>query len=137
MIKTRTLIASIVAALSTLGGHEASAQQKFSTIAAEKCGHVVVGSGDNADAAERNARYRCRIRGGWDCNHLIEPTTVPAPNGDRCAAVAMHRVGLCHFVVKVGLGKSEEEARTMAVQLCSGASGAAQCKVPPSHSICR
>jgi hypothetical protein len=139
MLKARTLrvTALTLLGLFALGAPKAHAQKAFSTIAIEKCGRVILGSGNDAQSAERNARYRCRVRGGWDCNHLVAPATVPSPNGERCAAIATHRLGLCHFVAKVSFGSSEEDAKKKAVQLCGGASAGHGCQVPASHWICQ
>jgi hypothetical protein len=134
---TLTVAAFALLGLSAVGAPKAHAQQGFSTIAIEKCGRVVLGSGKDAQAAERNARYRCRVRGGWDCNHLVAPATVPSPNGEHCAAIATHRLGICHFVAKVSFGSSEDDAKKKAVQLCGGASAGHGCQVPPSHWICQ
>jgi hypothetical protein len=139
VLKARTLTVAAFAllGLSAVGAPKAHAQQGFSTIAIEKCGRVVLGSGKDAQAAERDARYRCRVRGGWDCNHLVAPATVPSPNGEHCAAIATHRLGICHFVAKVSFGSSEEDAKKKAVQLCGGASAGHGCQVRPSHWICQ
>jgi hypothetical protein len=139
MLKTRTLrvAALTLLGLFAVGAPKAQAQQAFSTLAIEKCGRVILGSGKDAEAAERNARYRCRVRGGWDCNHLVAPATVPSPDGERCAAIATHRLGICHFVAKVSFGSSEEDAKKKAVQLCGGASAGHGCQVRPSHWICQ
>jgi hypothetical protein len=134
---TLTVAAFALLGLSAVGAPKAHAQQGFSTIAIEKCGRVVLGSGKDAQAAERDARYRCRVRGGWDCNHLVAPATVPSPNGEHCAAIATHRLGICHFVAKVSFGSSEDDAKKKAVQLCGGASAGHGCQVPPSHWICQ
>jgi len=123
-----------LAAISDLDAH---AQQKFSTIAIEKCGRLILGSGKDADAAARNARYRCRVRGGWDCNHLVAPATVPGPNGENCAAIATHRLGLCHFLAKAGFGSTEEEAKKTALQSCAGANAGHGCQVRSSQWICQ
>jgi hypothetical protein len=139
MLKAQTLrlAALTLLGLSAVSGPAAHAQQKFSTIAIEKCGRLVLGSGRDAEAAERNARYKCRIRGGWDCNHLVAPATVPSPNGEHCAAIATQRLGFCHFVAKAGLGSTEEDAKKKAVQLCGGTEAAHGCQVRPSHWICQ
>jgi len=139
MLKARTprVVALTLLGLSAVGAPKAHAQHGFSTIAIEKCGRVILGSGRDAEAAERNARYKCRIRGGWDCNHLVAPATVPSPNGEHCAAIATHRLGVCHFVAKVSFGTSEEDAKQKAVQLCGSASAGHGCQVPPSHWICQ
>ena len=139
MIKTRTLweVSAMLALVFALGDPKAHAQQRFSTIAVEKCGRLVVGSGTDPEAAERNARYRCRIRGGWECSHPMASATVPSPHGDHCAAIATHRLGICHFLAKAGFGNTEEDAKTMAVQLCGGASATGQCQVRSSHIICQ
>jgi len=138
MLKSPTLrvVALTLLGLSAVTAPKAHAQQGFSTIAIEKCGRLVLGSGKDAQAAERNARYKCRVRGGWDCNHLVAPATVPSPDGEHCAAIATHRLGVCHFVAKVGLGSSEEDAKTKAVQLCGGSAGEG-CQVQPAHWICQ
>jgi hypothetical protein len=49
----------------------------------------------------------------------------------------MYRFGLCHFLAKVGFGKNDEDAKMMAIQLCSATNAASQCKVRPFHSICQ
>jgi hypothetical protein len=139
MITSRMLwhLAATLVMLFVLGDPKAHAQQRFRTIAIGKCGHLVVGSGNNAEAAERNARYRCRIGGGWECSHPMASATVPGPRGDHCAAIATHRLGICHFLAKAGYGNTAEDAETMAVQLCGGSSAANQCQVRSSHIICQ
>lgn len=139
MITSRTLwrLAATLVTLFVPGDPRAYAQQRFSTIAIGTCGHLVVGSGNDAEAAERNARYRCRIRGGWECSRPMASATVPSPHGDHCAAIATHRLGICHFLAKAGYGNTEEDAKTMAVQLCASASAAGQCQVRSSHIICQ
>ena len=139
MLKARTLRLAVLTLLGlfAVGAPKAHAQKAFSTIAIEKCGRVILGSGKDAQSAEHNARYRCRVRGGWDCNHLVAPATVPSPDGEPCAAIATHRLGICHFVAKVSFGSSEDDAKKKAVQLCGAASAGHGCQVPPSHSICQ
>jgi hypothetical protein len=139
MLKARTLpvVALTILCLSAVSDLQAHAQQKFSTIAIEKCGRLIQGSGKDAAAAERNARYKCRIRGGWDCNHLMAPATVPTANGEHCAAIATHRLGFCHFLANAGFGSSEEDAKKNAVQLCAGPSPGHGCQIRPSHWICQ
>jgi hypothetical protein len=61
-----------------------------SSMAIERCGRVLLGSGKDAQTAEHDARYRSRIRGGLDCGHLLAPVTVPSPSGEPCAAIATH-----------------------------------------------
>jgi Domain of unknown function (DUF4189) len=137
MLKARTLwvVASTILGLSAVGDTRAYAEQRFSTIAIEKCGRVVLGSGNDAQTAEHNARYRCRIRGGLDCGHLVAPVTVPSAGGEPCAAIATHRLGFCRFLAKAGFGSSEEDAKKKAVELCGGANAGHNCR--PSHWICQ
>jgi hypothetical protein len=139
MLKARTLwvVASTILGLSAVGDTRAYAEQRFSTIAIEKCGRVVLASGKNTQAAEHNARYRCRIRGGLDCGHLVAPVTVPSAGGEPCAAIATHRLGFCRFLAKAGFGSSEEDAKKKAVELCGGANAGHSCQVRPSHWICQ
>jgi hypothetical protein len=139
MLKARTLwvVASTILGLSAVGDTGAYAEQRFSTIAIEKCGRVVLGSGKDAQTAEHNARYRCRIRGGLDCGHLVAPVTVPSAGGEPCAAIATHRLGFCRFLAKAGFGSSEEDAKKKAVELCGGANAGHSCQVRPSHWICQ
>ena len=138
MLKPRTLwvAASTILGLSAISDPKACAEQRFSTIAVERCGRLIQGSGRDVQAAEHNARYRCRVRGGVDCSHLA-PATVPSPSGEPCAAIATHRLGFCRFVAKTGFGSSEEDAKKKAVELCAGASTGHSCQVRPSHWICQ
>ena len=135
--RTTSIVLAIILGLSAINTPGAYAQQKYSTIAVEKCGRLILGSGKDAEAAERNARYRCRIRGGFECNHLVAPATVPSPDGEHCAAIATHRLGVCRFVAKSGFGGSEEDAKKKAVELCGSANGGAGCQVRSSHWICQ
>jgi hypothetical protein len=139
MLKARTLkvVALTLLGLSAVSGPKAHAQQKFSTIAIEKCGRLILGSGKDAEAAGRNARYKCRVRGGWDCDHLVAPATVPSADGEHCAAIATHRLGFCHYLAKAGFGSTEEDAKKKAVQLCGGADAGHGCQVRPSNWICQ
>jgi hypothetical protein len=139
MLKVRTLwvVASTILGLSAVNDPRAYAEQKFSTIAIEKCGRMVLGSGKDAQTAEHNARYRCRIRGGLECGHLLAPVTVPSPSGAPCAAIATHRLGFCRFLAKADFGSSEEDAKKKAVELCASANAPHSCQVRPSHWICQ
>jgi hypothetical protein len=139
MLKARTLrvVALTILGLFAVSDLKAHAQQRFSTIAIEKCGRLIQGSGKDAAAAERNARYKCRVRAGFDCDHLVAPATVPNANGEHCAAIATHRLGLCHFLAKAGFGSSEADAKKNAVQLCAGASPGHGCQIRPSYWICQ
>ena len=122
-LKARTLwvVASTLLGLSAISDPRAYAEQTFSSMAIERCGRMVLGSGKHAQTAEHNARYGCRIRGGLDCGHLLAAVTVPSPSGEPCAAIATHRLGFCRFFAKGGFGSSEEDAKKNAVELCTGA----------------
>ena len=138
-LKARTLwvVASTLLGLSAISDPRAYAEQTFSSMAIERCGRMVLGSGKHAQTAEHNARYGCRIRGGLDCGHLLAAVTVPSPSGEPCAAIAIRRLGFCRFLAKGGFGSSEEDAKKNAVELCTGASAGHSCQVRPSHWVCQ
>jgi hypothetical protein len=130
-------VVAMLAVLAVPTSGTAQAPSAFTTIGVERCGRSVQGTGKDAAAAERKARYRCRIRAGWDCEHLIATATLPGPEGDRCAAIATHRLGLCHFLAKAAVGSDEQDAKTKAVAACSAVDAARECRVRSSDWTCR